>query len=92
MFEFRGILCKHTLSVLLKLDIQKVLEKYILARWRKDLKISHTRVKVTYNDWKGDDEAQHYHKLQKKLDDIAEWVVMSDGNCAVLCNMMDELQ
>ncbi|KAL2515347.1 protein FAR1-RELATED SEQUENCE 6-like [Forsythia ovata] len=83
---------EHTLSVLLKLDKQKIPEKFILARWRKDIKRTHTRVKVTYDDWKGDHDAQRYNKLQKKLDDVADLAVISDENCDLLWNMMDEFQ
>ena len=43
-------------------------------------KLRMEKVKVTYDDWKGDEEAQHYHKLQKNV------------NCVVLWNMMDALQ
>lgn len=58
----------------------------------KDFKRSHNRVKVAYDDWKGDQEAQRYNKLQKKLDDVASLAVTSTENCAVLLNMMDEFK
>ncbi|KAH7515771.1 hypothetical protein FEM48_Zijuj10G0061500 [Ziziphus jujuba var. spinosa] len=92
LFEFKGILCKHSLSVLIKVQIKQVPEKYILAQWRKDLKRSRTKVRVAYDNWKGDHEAQCYHKLQKKLDDVADLTVISDENCAILLNMIDEFQ
>lgn len=55
-------------------------------------RLTHTKVKVTYDDWKGDKEAQRYHKLQKKLDDVADLAVSSDENCTVWLNMMNEFQ
>jgi len=36
-FEFRGIMCAHSLSVLIERCIYEVLDKYIMPRWRKDL-------------------------------------------------------
>ncbi|KAH7518486.1 hypothetical protein FEM48_Zijuj09G0176500 [Ziziphus jujuba var. spinosa] len=92
LFEFKGILCKHSLSVLIKVQIKQVPEKYILARWRKDLKRSHIKVRLAYDDWKCDHEAQRYHKLRKKLDDVADLDVIFDENCAIVLNMIDKFQ
>ncbi|KAH7522465.1 hypothetical protein FEM48_Zijuj07G0141600 [Ziziphus jujuba var. spinosa] len=82
----------HSLSVFIKLQIKQVPENYILVWWRKDLKRCHTKVRVVYDDWKDDHEAQHYRKLQKKLDDVADLAVISNENCAILLNMIDEFQ
>lgn len=38
LFEFRGILCSHILSILPIMKIKEVASKYILQRWRKDIK------------------------------------------------------
>ena len=39
LFEFRGIMCRHTLVVLtLVKSVKELPSKYILDRWRKDLK------------------------------------------------------
>ncbi|KAJ6829555.1 protein FAR1-RELATED SEQUENCE 9-like [Iris pallida] len=37
-FEFRGILCKHAICVLLRNGITLLPERYILRRWRKDVR------------------------------------------------------
>lgn len=49
-------------------------------------------MKVVYDDWKGDYEAQHYHNLQKKLDEVFELTVIFYENGALVWNMMDEFQ
>ncbi|XP_028125965.1 protein FAR-RED IMPAIRED RESPONSE 1-like [Camellia sinensis] len=36
-FEFKGIMCAHSLSVLIERSIYEVPNKYIMSRWRKDL-------------------------------------------------------
>lgn len=51
LFEFRGMLCRHALTVLINENIYLVPSKYILRRWRKDVKRRHTKVKVSYCDW-----------------------------------------
>ncbi|KAF4355316.1 hypothetical protein F8388_026586 [Cannabis sativa] len=93
LFQFRGILCKHAISVLLKMEVINVPEKYILQRWRKDLKRCHTRVKVGYyDDWTSNLEAQRYDKLRKKFDEVADLAVVSDEKMMQLWNLLDEIQ
>lgn len=93
LFEFKGILCKHSISVLMKMEIINVPEKYILPRWRKDLKRCHMRVKVGYyDDWTSNLEAQRYEKLLKKFDEAADWAVSSDDKMMMLWNCLDEFQ
>jgi hypothetical protein len=38
LFESRGILCRHVISILISLDVTSLPEKYFLNRWRTDLK------------------------------------------------------
>lgn len=37
LFEFKGILCQHAITVLLHKNIFHIPPKYILMRWRKDV-------------------------------------------------------
>lgn len=43
-FQFRGILCRHAIAVLIRNDIILLPEKYILRRWRRDVRRFYTRV------------------------------------------------
>ncbi|PON46764.1 hypothetical protein TorRG33x02_325210 [Trema orientale] len=52
----------------------------------------HTRIKVNYNEWSENSKTQRYDKLQKKFDELANWAVESDDNCATFWNLMNELQ
>ncbi|XP_062098747.1 protein FAR-RED IMPAIRED RESPONSE 1-like [Humulus lupulus] len=63
LFEFKGIICRHALSVLIREHVKSVPEKYIVPRWRKDIKQCHTRIKVNYNEWSGSFETQRYDRL-----------------------------
>lgn len=51
LFEFKGIVCKHMFVVWSKKKLTQVSEKYILRRWRKDVRRNHTFVKVSYANW-----------------------------------------
>ncbi|OMO54391.1 hypothetical protein CCACVL1_27823 [Corchorus capsularis] len=41
LFNFRGYLCRHALSVLHQNGMEEIPPQYILSRWRKDIKRSH---------------------------------------------------
>ncbi|KAH7546270.1 hypothetical protein FEM48_Zijuj01G0182400 [Ziziphus jujuba var. spinosa] len=92
LFEFRGILCKHIISVFMKFQIINVPAKYVLPRWRKDLRRCYTRVRVGYDDFNYTPEAQRRHKLQQKFEEVADWAVVSNDNFSMLWNWIDEFQ
>lgn len=58
LFEFRGILCGHAITILIHKKIYKIPDKYILNRWRKDIKRCHTRVNISYNSMAVKEEAK----------------------------------
>ncbi|KAJ8458129.1 hypothetical protein OPV22_031055 [Ensete ventricosum] len=93
LFEFRGILCRHIVSVLIKIQSDiTVSSKYVLSRWRKDLSRHHTRAKVCHDDWSSNFKGQRYHYLLKKFDDAADLAVASDDACKILWNCIDDFQ
>jgi hypothetical protein len=72
MFESRGILCKHVISVLIKVDATSLSEKYFLNRWRKDLKRKYKFIKNSYNSLKGNPSADRCFDLCKDMYVLAE--------------------
>ncbi|XP_035547360.1 protein FAR1-RELATED SEQUENCE 4-like [Juglans regia] len=50
LFEMRGILCRHVFKLCQIKKIHVLPERYILDRWRKDLKRRYTLVKSSYDD------------------------------------------
>nr|GLL33509.1 Zinc finger, PMZ-type [Ipomoea trifida] len=49
LFEFRGILCRHALLVLILRKVSEIPSRYVLSRWRKDLKRGYTCIRSSYN-------------------------------------------
>ncbi|CAA2999022.1 FAR1-RELATED SEQUENCE 5-like [Olea europaea subsp. europaea] len=49
LFEFRGIICKHAISVLVRNDVSLLPEKYVMRRWRRDVSKQYMRVPTTYD-------------------------------------------
>ncbi|CAA3013643.1 FAR1-RELATED SEQUENCE 5-like [Olea europaea subsp. europaea] len=48
LLEFRGIICWHAITVMVRNCITEMPDRYILRRWRRDVKRAHMRVKVNY--------------------------------------------
>ncbi|RYR54197.1 hypothetical protein Ahy_A06g029467 [Arachis hypogaea] len=50
LFESRGILCRHALSVLSFEQVSQVSPRYILERWSKKVKRRHTHIKSSHDE------------------------------------------
>jgi hypothetical protein len=72
MFESRRILCKHVISVLIRVNVTSLPEKYFLNRWRKDLKQKYKFIKSSYNPLKGNPSAEICFNLCKDMHVVAE--------------------
>ncbi|KAF9595061.1 hypothetical protein IFM89_036520 [Coptis chinensis] len=70
--EFKGILCRHALTVLIHKKVQKVPEKYILRRWRKDVRRQHTKVKISCFDWLQNLDNERYDRMCKVFYEVAD--------------------
>lgn len=81
LYEFRGILCRHAISVLIHKRVYDIPSKYIMNRWRKDIKRGHTRVKVSYNTMPVNIETQRFEKMCKAFYKVAEKAMDSDSKC-----------
>ncbi|GJN32251.1 hypothetical protein PR202_gb20742 [Eleusine coracana subsp. coracana] len=91
-FEFRGILCSHILSVLPLVEITKVPSKYILQRWRKDLKRKHTFIKCSYDDSLDTPMVKRYDNLCKSFSEVAENGAESDTLYSLVMDGLKELK
>nr|XP_043633649.1 protein FAR1-RELATED SEQUENCE 1-like [Erigeron canadensis] len=91
LFEFRGMLCRHALTVLIHEKIYLVPNKYNLRRWRKDVKRKHTKVKVTYSDWVGSDEGRRYDRMCSAFSQVADLASELEEKCNLVLNQVTEL-
>ncbi|XP_061348897.1 protein FAR1-RELATED SEQUENCE 6-like [Gastrolobium bilobum] len=72
MFDCRGILCRHSLAILSHERVKDIPCKYILDRWRKDLKRRHTYAKTSYAAKQLQPQMQRFDLLCKQFDSVAE--------------------
>ncbi|XP_028081095.1 protein FAR-RED IMPAIRED RESPONSE 1-like [Camellia sinensis] len=78
-FEFRGIMCAHSLSVLIERCIYEVTDQYIMPRWRKDLERGYTCIPTTYMKSGAALNAKVHDNYHKTLDEIIDIASNDDG-------------
>uniref|UniRef100_A0A2N9GGS0 Protein FAR1-RELATED SEQUENCE n=1 Tax=Fagus sylvatica TaxID=28930 RepID=A0A2N9GGS0_FAGSY len=84
MFEFRGILCRHALFVLSQERVTVLPDRYILDRWRKDIKRKHTYVSTCTDDVQHNPVLERYEKLHRLAVGVLEIGAESVENFNVL--------
>jgi hypothetical protein len=90
-FESRGILCRHAMCILTNiLDVTVLREKYILNRWRKDLKRKHQFIKSSYNPLIGNPIAERYSDLCKDMLELASAGAITVDNYMIVKNHVFE--
>ncbi|GER44951.1 FAR1-related protein, partial [Striga asiatica] len=63
LFEFRGILCRHSIAVLIRNDVSRLPDRYILHRWRKDIRRPYTRIALKYDGLRNSPGQLRYDNL-----------------------------
>ncbi|KAG6646712.1 hypothetical protein CIPAW_07G027200 [Carya illinoinensis] len=71
LFEMRGILCRHVLGIMRVNKVRSVPEKYILDRWRKDIKRTHTLIPSSYDLVDQRPEVSRYSRIIRKCYEVA---------------------
>jgi hypothetical protein len=78
LFEFRGILCRHVLCVCAHEKIENVSEKYVLSRWKKNIKRKHSYIKSSYSAAEMKPKMERFDKLCKHFYNVAEVAAESE--------------
>ncbi|XP_062155293.1 protein FAR-RED IMPAIRED RESPONSE 1-like [Alnus glutinosa] len=92
LFESRGILCKHAISVLTAFeDVDLLPEKYFLNRWRKDLKRPYKLIKSSYDPLSGNPTADRYAELSNNVLKLAAIAAPNVDHCMELQKYVDML-
>ncbi|KAH7688734.1 FHY3/FAR1 family protein [Dioscorea alata] len=90
LFEFKGIICRHICKVIIEKNVQDIPSRYILPRWRKDIKRMHTYVQNCYDDPQISQEKLRYNKLSSHFTQAAELGAESIDNYNFLMKYVDE--
>ena len=63
LFEFRGIVCRHMVKILIEKDVKEIPSRYILTRWRKDVKRRHSYIINCYDDLRSGEQTKQFDHL-----------------------------
>ena len=92
MFEFRGIFCRHTLFVLSRERVTVLPDRYILDRWRKDIKRKYTYVFTCTDDVQHNPVLERYEKLHRLAVGVLEIRAVSVENFNVREKLLIDLK
>ncbi|KAH9681032.1 protein FAR1-RELATED SEQUENCE [Citrus sinensis] len=78
-FQFKGILCRHALAVLICNSVELLPERYILSRWRKDVRRCYSKLKVCYGVQNLTIQQERYEKTCNAFSKVAD-IASDDEN------------
>ncbi|TXG64080.1 hypothetical protein EZV62_011074 [Acer yangbiense] len=92
LFESKGILCRHAIAVLIRHGIFCIPDKYILRRWRKDVKRCHTKVKISYDNWDVKPEGQRFDRMCNSFYEVADLATNNEETFCMVMEAKDRLK
>ncbi|RYR40205.1 hypothetical protein Ahy_A09g045914 [Arachis hypogaea] len=91
LFESRGILCRHALSVLSFEQVSQVSPRYILERWSKKVKRRHTHIKSSHDEPLMEPRSKRFDQLVFHSQNICEFASESEELTAILHRAYDNV-
>ncbi|RYR72703.1 hypothetical protein Ahy_A02g006926 isoform E [Arachis hypogaea] len=91
LFESRGILCRHTLSVLSFEQVSQVSPRYILERWSKKVKRRHTHIKSSHDEPLMEPRSKRFDQLVFRSQNICKFASESEELTAFLHRAYDNV-
>ncbi|KAI0494289.1 hypothetical protein KFK09_024421 [Dendrobium nobile] len=76
-FQFRGILCRHALSVFKLQQVHEIPSQYVLDRWKKDFKLLHV-LNRSSDDVVANNRIDRYDYLSMRCLQLVEVGILSD--------------
>ncbi|RYQ86707.1 hypothetical protein Ahy_B10g106345 [Arachis hypogaea] len=91
LFESRGILCRHALSVLSFEQVSQVSPRYILERWSKKVKRRHTHIKSSHDEPLMEPRSKRFDQLVFRSQNICEFASESEELTGILHRAYDNV-
>jgi len=89
LFEFRGIICRHSLVVLAQERQQCVLPKYVLQRWSKTVRRRHSYIRSSLNAKEKLPHIERFDALCERFSQIAEIACEKDQTTDLLFRQLE---
>ncbi|RYQ91380.1 hypothetical protein Ahy_B09g097269 isoform A [Arachis hypogaea] len=91
LFESRGILCRHALSILSFEQVSQVSPRYILERWSKKVKRRHTHMKSSHDEPLMEPRSKRFDQLVFRSQNICEFASESKELTTILHRAYDNV-
>ncbi|RYQ96810.1 hypothetical protein Ahy_B08g092691 [Arachis hypogaea] len=91
LFESRGILCCHSLSILSFERVDNVAPKYILEHWSKNIKRRHTHIKSSQDKPLLEPRSKRFDELMFRSHNICEFASESEELTRILHRAFDKV-
>ncbi|QHO31044.1 Protein FAR-RED ELONGATED HYPOCOTYL [Arachis hypogaea] len=91
LFESRGILCHHSLSVLSFEPVDNVAPKYILERWSKNRKRRHRHIKSSQDELVLEPRSKRFNELVFRSHNICEFASEYEELTGILHRAFDKV-
>ncbi|XP_022859242.1 protein FAR-RED IMPAIRED RESPONSE 1-like [Olea europaea var. sylvestris] len=84
LFEFRGIIRRHAIVVLIRNNVTSMPERYVLRMWRKDVSRAHTRVAVNYAGLVTTPAQLRYDDMCRAFSQLADLTTDDEGRSRII--------
>lgn len=91
-FQFREIICRHVITIMIHNDMKVLLEKYVLQRRRKDVWRYHSRVKVSYELRSCIDEQKRYKKMCVCFTEVENMVATNVKSSKLILDLIEKVR
>ncbi|KAI8547375.1 hypothetical protein RHMOL_Rhmol07G0190700 [Rhododendron molle] len=68
------MVCRHQLTVWSQMGVERVLDKYVLRRWNKNVKRVHTKIRINYDNLSTSIEARRHDNMCNLFNEVADLV------------------
>ncbi|KAG2694522.1 hypothetical protein I3760_08G149300 [Carya illinoinensis] len=92
LFKMREIICRHAFKVCQLKYIHHVPDKYVLDRWRKDIKRSYRLVKSSYDDCRGNTDSRRHDVVVKRCLRFVGRVPWNDEHVTAFFHLLEEFE
>ncbi|QHN81487.1 Protein FAR-RED ELONGATED HYPOCOTYL [Arachis hypogaea] len=91
LFKSRGILCRHSLSILSFERVDNIAPRYILERWSKNIKRRHTHIKSSQDEPLLEPKSKRFNDLVFRSHNICEFASESEELTRILHRVFDKV-
>jgi hypothetical protein len=92
LFELKGILCRHSISVLVTKKVYSLPPKYFLDRWRKDIKREYSMIKSSFDACGDNPNAKIHDKMRRTFEELVSLTSGNMEHCTDVMNSSDKLR